>query len=128
MRLSVAEAAARLGISPRAVRDRLQRGELKGELVSARSGATWLVDWSGEADEASADLLDLIGETVSESVGETMRETVAPLVARADELARENEQLRAQVAALEVAADEAETDDSAADVAPNEASRSWWKR
>ena len=125
MRLSVAEAAARLGISPRAVRDRLQRGELKGELVSARSGATWLVDWSGEADEASADLLGLIGETVSESVGKT----VAPLVARADELARENEQLRAQVAALEIAADEAETDDSAAaDVAPDEASRSWWKR
>lgn len=124
MRLSVAEAAARLGISPRAVRDRLQRGELKGELVSARSGATWLVDWTGEADEANADLLASICETVSESVGET----VAPIVARADTLARENEQLRAQVAALEVAADEAETDDSAADAAPNEASRSWWKR
>ena len=124
MRLSVTEAAARLGISPRAVRDRLQRGALKGELVSAKSGATWLVDWSDEADEASADLRDLICGAVIESVGET----VAPIVARADELARENEQLRAQVAALEVAADEAETDDSAADVAPGEVSRSWWKR
>ena len=124
MRLSVTEASARLGISPRAVRDRLQRGELKGELVSAKSGATWLVDWPGEADEASADLLDLIGAAVCESVGET----VAPLVARADELARENEQLRAQVAALEVVADETETENSAADAAPNEASRNWWKR
>lgn len=133
MRLSVAEAAARLGISPRAVRDRLKRGVLAGELVSAKSGATWLVDWQGEADGENADLRALIGETVgeavSEAVGASMRESVAPIVAHGEAMARENERLRAQVMALENEAREgAAGAESAADGEPNEASRSWWRR
>ena len=124
MRLSVAEAAARLGVSPRTVRDRLQRGELKGELVSTKNGAAWLVDWPNESNEEPSqergDLSALIGEAVSESFGEA----VVPLVARADEVARENERLRAQVAALEIVPNaEPEPENK-----PDESSRNWWRR
>jgi len=79
-RISVDEAAARLGVCARTVRNRLRRGELNGEKVSTRSGAEWQVEWDERAPES----------------GEELR-------ARNLELAGENERLRAELAELRAA-------------------------
>lgn len=110
MRISVEDAAARLGVSARTVRHRLQSGALRGERVSTKSGTAWAVEWD---DDAGAEVT--LRALVSEAVAEAFGEAVAPLVERTEDLARENERLRAQVAALEAAA-------------VGVVARSWWRK
>ena len=111
-RISVEEAAARLGVSARTVRNRLGSGELKGERIKTPNGTAWVVEW--EAAAAASDEPEL-RELVRLAVAEAFGETVAPLVERSDELARENERLRAQIAALEADASKVEP-------------RGWWRK
>jgi excisionase family DNA binding protein len=62
-KVSIAEAARRLGISQDTVRKRLRLGELAGEQVRAPGGFRWLVELPGENAEPQGQ-----GETPQEGL------------------------------------------------------------
>ena len=118
-RISVEEAATRLGVSARTVRNRLSSGELKGERISAKNGTAWAVEWQDEAppnvavasvsgEGAAPVTSEAIGEAVGAAVDLAFNEMVAPMVEKGEQLARdnerlagENERLRAEIVELE---------------------------
>ena len=115
VRISVEEAAARLGVSARTVRNRLQSGALRGERISAKNGTAWAVEWQDEVPP-SVTVAPVSGEGAasgtSEAIGAAVElafsEIVAPMVEKGERLARdnerlagENERLRAEIAELE---------------------------
>lgn len=93
-RLTIGEAAERLGVSPDTVRRRLKRGELEGEQEETAQGFIWrivLPKASDEPEPVEAEPKDSIELAL-------LRERVAGLERLTDELQSERDAWRAQAA------------------------------
>lgn len=110
-RLSIKEAAERLGVSADTVRRRLKKGELAGEKEPTPQGGEWRILLPVERDEPTPTPLERAAETVGGVVGDVveiaqLRERVAGLERLTDELQGERDAWRDQAARAEDAARE----------------------
>ena len=101
--LPIATAAHALGVGERTIRRRIERGQLKRRAHQDGHVEVWVPE--GAADRASAEMADTDGQeralVLVERYTELAAAHTAPLVARIEELARENGHLAERVRQLE---------------------------
>jgi hypothetical protein len=120
-KVSIAEAAHRLGMSQDTVRKRLRLGELTGEQVRAPGGFRWLVELPGENAESQGQ-----GETYQEGITNEspyVRELVDSLQAQIRAQQEELEARRREVEQLHILLQQAQ-----AALPASKENRSWWRR
>ncbi len=110
-RVSIQEAAERLGVSADTVRRRLKRGELKGERVKTPQGFVWRIEVTDDAPNLSPPEIPTPIERAAETMADVieitqLRERVIGLERLADELKSERDAWRDQAARTEDAARE----------------------
>ena len=112
-RLTIAEAAALLGVHKNTVRNRVKNGAYRAEMVQTERGPTYLIDRESLLTNLSANTLsnasqELVGPQAMEFVQELLRPFVSELGEVREELGAER--LRRQIAEERTAALEAELD------------------
>jgi len=122
--LTIPETAAVLGCSLKTVRRRIAAGKLPAERIITPQGHVWLVRLEGH----QVDRPDLVSASGRQDGAMEMTRTVASQVTeslsrRLEELARENERLKQELAALQVA-----QDTTLEDAGPSEAPTGLWAR
>lgn len=90
-RVSIAEAAERLGVSQDTIRRRLKKGELAGEKEPTPQGFVWRIELPGEADEPQA-----VSEPASPPRSEADERELQLLRERLEELKGERDSWREQ--------------------------------
>jgi hypothetical protein len=127
-RLSVMEAATRLGVSPDTIRRRIRNGELKAWQEPTPQGYSWKVELPDEEPRTDYDSQHTGQSSSDESLVwrelvDTLRDEVSTLreqlMAHQDELGAKNKQIEQLHILLQQA--------QAALPAPRENHRSWWR-
>jgi len=152
-RLTIAEAAALLGVHKNTVRNRTKNGSYRAEIVKTERGPTYLIERESLLTNLSANTLsrasqELVGHQAMEFVQELLRPFVSELGEIREELGAER--VRRQMAEERTAAleaeleafrearespqtveeepDKAEQPHAAAREAEEDVQRSWWRR
>ncbi len=144
--LSLAEAAARLGVSERTVLRRIEKGGLSGHKVAAERGEVWRVSLDGMTDthDNVPAGVSAVTDNHSAAMTDTADSTPAPELMKAleivDRLQRDNQQLAGQVGYLQARVQDQERqigllmapkDEPAPEPEPTlepAPSRPWWRR
>ena len=110
-RLTIAEAAALLGVHKNTVRNRIKNGSYRAEIVQTERGPTYLIERESLLTNLSANTLsrasqELVGHQAMEFVQELIRPFVSELGETREELGAER--VRRQIAEEQIAALEAE--------------------
>jgi excisionase family DNA binding protein len=151
--LTIAEAAALLGVHKNTVRNRIKNGSYRAEIVKTERGPTYLIERESLLTNLSANTLsrasqELVGHQAMELVQELLRPFVSELGEIREELGAER--VRRQMAEERTAAleaeleafrearespqtveeepDKAEQPHTAAREAEEDVQRSWWRR
>ena len=132
-KVSIAEAAHKLGISQDTIRKRLRAGELAGEQVRAPGGFRWLVELPEDvrgpatpehADETAGEAAGLQGIVATlQAQNQSLQDHLATLQAQVQSQGEEMEARRREVQELHVLLQQAQ----AALPAPRENRQSWWR-
>jgi len=152
-RLTIAEAAALLGVHKNTVRNRIKNGSYRAEIVKTERGPTYLIERESLLTNLSANTLsrasqELVGHQGMEFAQELLRPFVSELGEIREELGAER--VRRQMAEERTAAleaeleafrearespqtveeepDKAEQPHAAAGEAEEDVQRSWWRR
>src|SRR5215207_9862214 len=154
VRLTIAEAAALLGVHKNTVRNRIKNGSYRAEIVQTERGPTYLIERESLLTNLSANTLsrasqELVGHQAMEFVQELLRPFVSELGEIREELGAER--VRRQMAEERTAALEAELEalrearespqtveeepdkaeqqpHAAAGEAEEDEQRSWWRK
>jgi excisionase family DNA binding protein len=152
-RLTIAEAAALLGVHKNTVRNRIKNGSYRAEIVQTERGPTYLIERESLLTNLSTNTLsrasqELVGHQAMEFVQELLRPFVSELGEIREELGAERvrrQMAEERTAALEVELealreprespqtveeepDKAEQPKAAAGEAEEDVQRSWWRR
>ena len=152
-RLTIAEAAALLGVHKNTVRNRIKNGSYRAEIVQTERGPTYLIERESLLTNLSTNTLSrasqkLVGHQAMEFVQELLRPFVSELGEIREELGAERvrrQMAEERTAALEVELealretrespqtveeepDKAEQPHAAAGEAEEDVQRSWWRR
>ena len=152
-RLTIADAAALLGVHKNTVRNRIKNGSYRAEMVQTERGPTYLIERDSLLPNLSANTLsrasqELVGHQAMEFVQELLRPFVSELGEIREELGAQR--VRRQMAEERTAAleaelqglrearespqtveeepDKAEQPHAAAGEAEEDVQRSWWRR
>lgn len=116
MRVTIQEAAHKLGIAESTVRRRLRNGELQGEQMTTPQGYTWLVELPDDVTaEKESDLLLSEGAGVMRELVDSLRSHVNGLEGQLTTKDRQIEQLHVLLQQVQAALP-----------APSEP-KSWWR-
>jgi excisionase family DNA binding protein len=151
--LTIAEAAALLGVHKNTVRNRIKNGSYRAEIVQTERGPTYLIERESLLTNLSTNTLsrasqELVGHQAMEFVQELLRPFVSELGEIREELGAERvrrQMAEERTAALEVELealreprespqtveeepDKAEQPNAAAGEAEEDVQRSWWRR
>lgn len=95
-RVTISEAAERLGVSPDTIRRRLRAGELAAEKVKTAQGLAWRVELPPDALPAPPDVIAVVDAAADAVELARLRERVAGLERLAEELQSERDAWREQ--------------------------------
>jgi excisionase family DNA binding protein len=135
--VTIEEAARALGVSTATVRRRIRQGRLQAVKAATTTGFVYRIRLPEDAERLAILPTRMEGLRGMEGMVQAFRAELSGLVdltttqgRRVEELVRENEQLRAQVLALQAPQPDPAADEPRATAAPAEERprASWWRR